>query len=129
MADLRDLLGQALDDIEPEIIRKMVREALTYEKEKQTWVSIKCRSCGVPGRYPVIYTLPDHRERAKVLDILLNQAKGRPKETKRVEVETFSHNVYEMTLAELEVEEKRLLNSFPDLEHVARREISQDSSS
>lgn len=94
-------------------VDELVKESL--RATKVVWVDITCKdkSCGKTHRYPV--TVPNWTERAKVLDILVTQSKGKPAEAKPVVDDTEVKNVEAMTLAELEAEERRLLEQYPQL--------------
>ena len=118
MADIRKLMETALDDLaadDPDSIKKFIREAFTLEKTKEVWAAIDCKHCRRTGKYKVTIQIPDYMERAKALSMLMNQAKGQPKETVKVTVDVGVRQVSEMSLAELEAEERALLSAHPEL--------------
>jgi hypothetical protein len=111
--DLRERIAASLDKLTDDEVEEIVRTSL--EAEKVVWVDITCKdkNCGKTHRYPV--TVPNWMERAKVLDILVTQSKGKPAEAKQVVEDTAVKDVEGMTLAELEAEERRLLEAYPQL--------------
>jgi hypothetical protein len=114
MADLREVLDKVLDE-QSEEIKKLVQEAFKYEREREFWTLIVCKHCGKNGKYPVKVQLPDYKERVKALDLLMTQAKGKPKETVRHEGVIGLKNVSGMSMAELDEEEKLILEAHPEL--------------
>lgn len=127
MADLREVLDEALD-AQSETIKNLVEEAFKYERRKDIWVSVVCKHCGKMARYPVTVELPDYKERVKALDLLMTQAKGKPKETVRHDVVISTTNVENMSLAELEAEERRILEAHPDLNRDEARDLDRHDS-
>lgn len=112
--DLRDRIAEALDAIPDEQVRQLVADSLLAEKTVFVTVTCKNPKCAKSYRYPVI--VPNLGERAKVLDILATQSKGKPAEApKQPAVDTALIDVEGMSLAELEAEEARLLREFPEL--------------
>lgn len=112
--DLRERIAASLDKLTDDEVEEIVRTSL--EAEKVVWVDITCKdkNCGKTHRYPV--TVPNWMERAKVLDILATQSKGKPAEAPKPPSEdTALQDVEAMTLAELEAEEHRLLSQYPEL--------------
>jgi len=93
------------NNISDEAIKALIEDSLTAEKT--VWAEIVCKKCRRPGKYPVV--IPDIQARAKVLDIMATQGKGKPTETKKVDVEVRVRQVEAMTDAELEAEEARLV--------------------
>jgi hypothetical protein len=88
MADLRNVINELLDTIaadNPQAIRELVESTLSSEKEREEWVTICCKECGETRRYSVRVKMPDFKERTKALQILLDQAKGKPAETLKLE--------------------------------------------
>ena len=88
MSDLRHAINAALDEVaadEPEAIRSFVQEAFALEREKEVWAPVTCKHCRRSGKYVVQVKIPDYRERTKAIALLLDQAKGKPAETKRIE--------------------------------------------
>lgn len=118
MADIRKLMETAFDDLaadDPDSVKDFIREAFTLEKTKEVWAAIDCKHCRRTGKYKVIIQIPDYMERAKAVSTLMNQAKGQPKETVKVTVDVGVRPVSEMSLAELEAEERSLLSAHPEL--------------
>ena len=118
MADIRKLMETAFDDLaadDPDSVKDFIREAFTLEKTKEVWAAIDCKHCRRTGKYKVTIQIPDYMERAKALSMLMNQAKGQPKETVKVTVDVGIRPVTEMSLAELEAEERALLSAHPEL--------------
>ena len=118
MADIRKLMESALDDLaadDPDSVRSFIREAFTLEKTKEVWVAIVCKHCRRTGKYKETIQIPDYTGQAKALSMLMNQAKGQPKETVKVTVDVGIRPVTEMSLAELEAEERALLSAHPEL--------------
>lgn len=112
--DLRERIANVLDEMTDAEVRELVRDSL--KAEKVVYVDITCKNddCGKTYRYPV--RVPNWMERAKVLDILATQSKGKPAEApKALAGETAAKNVEGMTFAELEAEEQRLLSQYPEL--------------
>lgn len=77
--DLRDRLARFLDDQADDSLQDLV-EAV-FSATKDDWVTIACKDCGKHQRVPV--PVPDVVARAKALDLLTNQAKGKPAQTVR----------------------------------------------
>ena len=118
MADIRKLMETAFDDLaadDPDSVKDFIREAFTLEKTKEVWTAIDCKHCRRTGKYKITIQIPDYMERAKALSMLMNQAKGQPKETVKVTVDVGIRPVTEMSLAELEAEERALLSAHPEL--------------
>lgn len=118
MADMRQLMEDALDEIaldESQTVRDFVREAFTLTKTKELTLSIVCKHCHREGRYTNTVDIPDYKERTKAIEMLLNQAKGKPQETVKVRVEIGARALEEMTLAELDAEEQAILQAHPEL--------------
>lgn len=103
--ELRERLGSLLDGVSDETIKSLIEESLAADKTIS--VEIFCKHCRRSGKYPV--DIPDIQARVKALDVLVNQAKGKPKETTQVDVNVQARSVEGMTLAELELEEARLV--------------------
>lgn len=76
--DLRARIGAALDDLSDEQVRELILDGLSAEK--LTWAF--CPTCNAKVR--VDY--PDLDKRAKFIATFLDQAKGRPQETKNVNI-------------------------------------------
>jgi len=118
MADIRELMEEAFDEIaldDRESIKSFVREAFTLEKTKELWVPVTCKHCARVGKYPVTIGIPDYKERAKAIESMLNQAKGKPKETVKVQVDVGVRQLAEMSLDDLAAEERAILTAHPEL--------------
>lgn len=74
---IEDELETALD---PERLRKIIDVALSTEKN--AWGDFACKSCGKQQRHMV--KVPDSVSVAKVLEVLLNQSKGRPQSSRTI---------------------------------------------
>lgn len=88
--DARAALDRVLDSI-PDLDdkwRALVIEAFEAQKPREVWATFTCKNtkCGKKQKHAVVVQIPDFNARAKLLDILLNQAKGKPAETKRVDL-------------------------------------------
>ncbi len=96
--DLRDRLAAFLDAQGDETLGGLVEAVFTASRD--TYVA--CRKCGTKTLAPV----PDVVARAKALDILTSQAKGKPAQTVRHEHSGVVglRPVSEMSLAEIDAE-------------------------
>ena len=119
MADLREVLDKALDE-QSEQIRKLVEEAFRYERSKEVWTTVVCKHCGKSGRYSITVDLPDYKERVKAIDLLLTQAKGKPRETVKHEGVIGIKSIIQMSPAELDEEERLILEAHPELRNESR---------
>lgn len=111
---LRERIADVLDAMTDAEVKALVQESL--KAEKVVHVDIRCKNpkCAKNFRYPVV--VPNWMERAKVLDILATQSKGKPAEAPKPPAnDTAVQDVEAMTLAELEAEESRLLEAYPEL--------------
>ena len=118
MADIRQLMEEAFDEIaldESESVKDFIREAFAIEKSREVWVAITCKHCERSGKYVTQVKIPDFKERSRAIDLLLNQAKGKPKETVKVSVEIGMKALQEMSLDDLEAEERAILQAHPEL--------------
>ena len=118
MADIRELMEEAFDEIAGDdegAIKAFVREAFTLKKTKKYNRQVTCKDCGQSRMYQIEVEIPDYKERSKAIELLLNQAKGKPKETVKVQVDVGVRQVTEMSLAELEAEERAILQAHPEL--------------
>jgi hypothetical protein len=79
-------LEEALD---PERLKKIIDVALSTEKN--AWGDFSCKSCGKHQRQMV--KVPDTVSVAKVLEVLLNQSKGRPTEAQEDDHVTVNYYV------------------------------------
>lgn len=59
-----------------ELVDSLIRAAL--DTKRRVWADFSCKSCSKNQRHLV--EIPDHVAAAKVLEMLLNQGSGRPKE-------------------------------------------------
>jgi len=105
MGDLRDALQAALDEYadKPEKIQTLIAEAFELEKEKRVWHTFTCPECKTTKKQEVTVSVPDFRERAKALEILLNQAKGKPPERVAVTVDLAGRSLEQLSDEELRV--------------------------
>jgi len=86
--DARAALERVFDSI-PDLDRKwrdLLEAAFAAEKQREMWVAVECKHCNRPGKYRVTIAIANWMERAKALTMLLEQAKGRPAETKKLEL-------------------------------------------
>jgi hypothetical protein len=111
MSDLRSRLGSLLDNLEDEDIKEIVEESLSATRLKWSY----CPNC----RKKVEADFPDLDKRAKFLATLLDQAKGKPAETKQVTV-----NVAHRMVSELSDEELEQLASGAEVIEGSFREVS-----
>lgn len=103
--DLRERIDKILDAVPDDKIRELIDLALTSEKD--SWAT--CTNC----RHRIPIKIPDLGARAKMLEVLINQGKGKPKET--VKKEVVLRRVDEMSVNELDDEERRILADYPEL--------------
>ena len=118
MADMRQLIEQAFDELasdDAETVKNFVRDAFALEKEKSVFAEFTCKDCGKRQRHEIKVKIPDFKERAKAIDQLLTQAKGKPRETKQLDVRVGQFPASELTLAEIEAEERTILSQHPEL--------------
>lgn len=88
MADARVLLEEVLDST-PDLdakYRDMINEAFAVERIREVSTAITCKCCGKERKYLVKVPLPNWADRAKAIDMLLTQAKGKPAETKKIDL-------------------------------------------
>jgi hypothetical protein len=86
--DARLSLERAFDAV-PNLdakFKKMLEELFTTEKVKMVWQTIVCPCCGKKRRHHLAIPVDDWNARVKALDLLLTQAKGKPAETKKLDV-------------------------------------------
>lgn len=91
-ADSRATLEQVFDAI-PNLDRKfkqLIEDAFAAEKVRDVSVGITCKACDKYRRYVIPVPLPDFASRVKAIDMLLTQAKGKPPETKTVDLKVFA---------------------------------------
>lgn len=107
-SDLRDRLASKLDIRDDKELDDLLDAIFTAEKDAY----VACRKCGVKTPAPV----PDVVARAKALDLLLNQGKGKPAQTVRHE-----HSgtvglkpISEMSLEEIDAELRGLPAPTPE---------------
>lgn len=98
--DARQTLERVLDQV-PDLDAKyktLIEEMFAAERMREVSVPITCKECGEQRKYVIQVPLPDLVSRVKGLDMLLTQAKGKPAETKLIDLNvTAAH-----TRAELE---------------------------
>lgn len=104
---LRDVIAAKLDGLDQARIDELIERLFDQTKD----VYVACRACGVKTAAPV----PDVANIAKALDLLLTQAKGKPVEHKRIEVEVGIRSLDTMTLDQLNAEEAAILEQHPEL--------------
>jgi hypothetical protein len=88
--DARAQINQALENlIEPEQLKTLLDEVLKITKSGRGW----CPKC----KHAVFVEVPDAKAVVGAMGELLNQAKGRPTETKQVTEIVVERNVYLVT--------------------------------
>lgn len=90
--DARAALSSVFDSI-PNLDKRwrtLIEEAFAAEKTRDVSVGITCKCCGKYRRYVVPVPMPDFAARTKALDLLLTQAKGKPAETKTVDLKVYA---------------------------------------
>lgn len=115
--DARLALERVLDSVPDldEKYRLLIEEAFAADRLREVSVPITCKECGEQRKYVVQVPLPDISARIKGLDLLLTQAKGKPAETKVVDLNVTAAK----TRAELEAmsdEELALIAAAGELE-------------
>lgn len=88
MSDARLALEQVFDSTPglDDKWRKLIDEAFAAERIREVSTAITCKCCGKERKYLVKVPLPNWSDRAKALDMLLTQAKGKPAETKKIDL-------------------------------------------
>jgi hypothetical protein len=97
-------LNQALDQFvaeQPDALRDLVAGAFEQEKEKTAWVTSTCKHCKGKQREEVVVRIPDYQARARAIETLLNQAKGKPAERKTVTVDVTHRGLEQLADDEL----------------------------
>jgi hypothetical protein len=91
-ADARVSLEQVFDSIPglDDKWRSLILEAFDAERVREVSTAITCKCCGKERKYMVKVHLPNWADRAKALDMLLTQAKGKPVETKTIDLNLFA---------------------------------------
>lgn len=86
--DARQTLERVLDAVPDldEKYRQLIEDAFAAERIREVSVPITCKECGEQRKYVVQVPLPDLASRIKGIDLLLTQAKGKPAETKVVDL-------------------------------------------
>ena len=94
MADPRELLKQSWDWLDSEnraemqgLALELWRETLSASKVRQEKGMFACRKCGTENTVVMEVELPDIVTRARALEVLMNQAYGKPQESKTVTVD------------------------------------------
>lgn len=108
--DARAALEQVFDAI-PDLDKKwktLIDEAFKAEKIRDVSVGITCKCCEKYRRYVIPVPLPDWSARVKALDLLLTQAKGKPAETKVVDLKVYAARTRD-ELAQMSDEDLALL--------------------
>lgn len=73
--DVRGLLDKALgESVDDAVLKEIIAAAL--EAKKKPWAEITCKHCRKVGKYQV--EINDAAAVMKALEIMMNQAKGRP---------------------------------------------------
>lgn len=86
--DARQTLERVLDAV-PDLdakYRQLIEDAFAAERIREVSVPITCKECGEQRKYVIQVPLPDLASRIKGIDLLLTQAKGKPAETKVVDL-------------------------------------------
>lgn len=99
MADIRGRLERLLDDeslVSEEKLGKLVDEAFSYSRTRRVWHTFTCRSCSQKQRLEVEVEVPDWPARKQVVAMLIDQAKGKPSETRKVEASVAVSRVEEL---------------------------------
>lgn len=118
MADMREVMAEIVDEIAHEnrdAIKESLLEAFTLTLKKTYNRQITCKDCGQARMYPIEIEVPDLKSQTNAWQVALDQSKGKPKETVKVQVDVGVRQLTEMTLADLEAEEKAILNAHPEL--------------
>jgi hypothetical protein len=86
--DSRLLLEEVFDAIPglDEKFKTLIEDAFTYERIRDVSVGVTCKCCGEFRKYVVPVSIPDFKARVDAIDRLLTQAKGKPAETKVVDL-------------------------------------------
>lgn len=100
--DVRERLARFVDEIGDDQLREFVREAFTHEKTKQIYADIRCPDCDRRWRQEVSVPVPDYKERAKAVEMILNQGKGKPAEQKTVTVSVTARTIRDLESASSE---------------------------
>src|SRR3990167_7240463 len=118
MADKRQMMEKIIEEIADESrddIKDSLREAFTLKKKKTYNRQITCKDCGKSRMYPIEIEIPDLKSQMNAISLALDQAKGKPKETVKVSVEIGMKALQEMSLDDLEAEERAILQAHPEL--------------
>lgn len=86
--DARQTLERVLDAI-PDLdakYKQLIEDAFAAERIREVSVPITCKECGELRKYVIQVPLPDLASRIKGIDLLLTQAKGKPAETKVIDL-------------------------------------------
>lgn len=86
--DARVTLADVFDSIPglDEKYRELIEGLFASEKIREVSTAITCKCCGKERKYLVAVAMPNYMDRAKALDVLLTQAKGKPAETKTIDL-------------------------------------------
>lgn len=103
-SDLRRSLQDALELLDGEervglqaIALELWKDVLTAEREHlEKAVRVTCRSCAKTHIYDIPLPVPDLTTRMKGLDILMNQALGKPTEKREVVVDVTARTLSEL---------------------------------
>lgn len=92
--DLRVRLASALDSVvEDKLLKELIVDALDATKPR--YAEVACKHCSRKQRVEV--PVPDPVQRAKALEILVNQAKGTPKATSVLRVDVSARSLVELS--------------------------------
>lgn len=104
MGDVRERLARFVDEIGDDELREFVREAFSHEREKRVYADVRCPKPGCGHRWSeeVRVPVPDYKERAKAVEMILNQGKGKPAEQRVVQVSVTARTIRDLELASSE---------------------------
>ena len=115
---MRQVMEEIVDEIAHEnrdAIKDSLREAFTRTLKKTYKRQITCKECGQARMYPIEIEVPDLKGQMIAWQVALDQSKGKPKETVKVQVDVGVRQWTEMTLAELDAAEQAILTAHPEL--------------
>lgn len=82
LKDARKRIQEQINSgVAEELVGSLIQAAL--DTKRRVWADFQCKSCSKHQRHLV--EIPDHVAAAKVLEMLLNQGSGRPKEQEQAE--------------------------------------------
>lgn len=80
-SDLREKLNSSLDSVPREDVDALVERITSMTKLKWGMAEVACKKCGTTTKTRVQIDSPDYRAQADAVSKLLDQAKGKPKES------------------------------------------------